>query len=143
MGGDVAAMREGLKANLSTIEGLRTRDFVPDQAEPPMAVVFPRTPQFGFQETMDSDTNPGMWRWPFTIFVVAGRADTRKAQEVLDAYVSTVGDRSIKRAVYTDRTLAGAAAFVRYEGCSDYSLATQIGGVDYAVADIDVTAWSE
>jgi len=99
----IAELRGGLKANLATIAGLRTTATVPDQPQPPMAVVLPPSIQY------DRVMARGMDEYSFRVLVIVGRVDERSAQGNLDAYCAPTGSGSIKTALESDRTLGGKA----------------------------------
>lgn len=130
----VSAIRDGLAANLATITGLRTVSTIPENPNPPIAVVSPTTISY------DASMGRGLDSYNFTITVIVGRADGRSAQDKLDLYVSSTGSSSIKVAVESDRDLGGACKDLRVTGMNSYgSLA--IGDVQYLAAEFDVVVY--
>lgn len=99
----IQELRQGIVANLATISGLRTSLDVPDQVNPPIAIV-----QFN-RVNYHLDMNNGMSEYFFSVQVIVGRVDERTAQRNLDAYCSSSGSSSILLGVESDRTLSGKA----------------------------------
>lgn len=100
-------IRTGLATNLAKINGLRTSSFVPDQVNPPIAVVIPQ------RITFDAAFKRGLNTFEFTVMVIVGRADERTAQNLLDGYCNSTGATSIKTAIESDRTLGGVVQDLR------------------------------
>ena len=99
----IAELRDAIATNLGTIAGLRTSAFIPDNPNPPIAIV-----QFD-RVTYHQDFRNGMAEYMFVVQVVVGRQDERTAQRNLDAYSSSTGSSSILLAVESDRTLNNKA----------------------------------
>lgn len=131
---DVSALREAIATNLATISGLRTSADLPDNPNPPIAVVS--------LESIDYDQafNQGLTVFSFAVMVIVGRQSDRIAQRSLNAYVSQDGPSSIKTAVESDRSLDGNAFDVRVSSMT--SIGTlQLNDTDYLVAEFTVTAY--
>jgi hypothetical protein len=122
-------LRTGLAANLAKVSGLRTSATVPDQINPPIAVVAPAsiTYDIAFART-------GGDEYEFVITVIVGRVDERSAQNRLDAYCSGTGASSIKAAVESDRTLGGKAFDCRVTDLRNYTQVT-VGDAIYLAAE--------
>lgn len=99
----VAELRTALATNVATIAGLRTSEFIPDNPNPPIAIV-----QFD-RAQYHLDMGNGMTEYSFVLQLIVGRADERTAQRNLDAYCSSTGSSSVLLAVESDRTLGGKA----------------------------------
>jgi hypothetical protein len=99
----IAQLRTEIAQNLATITGLRTSEFIPDNPNPPIAVV-----QFD-RAQYHMDMGNGMTEYNFVIQLIVGRADERTAQRNLDSYCSSTGDSSVLLAVESNRTLDGYA----------------------------------
>jgi len=99
----IQELRQGIVTNLATIPGLRTSLDVPDQVNPPIAIV--QFVRVGYH----LDMNNGMAEYLFSVQVVVGRVDERSAQRNLDSYCSTTGASSVLLAVESDRSLGGKA----------------------------------
>ena len=96
-------LRVGIAARLATISGLRTAATVPDNPNPPIAVVIPNSVSY------DEAFARGMQTYSFTVVLIVGRVDERTAQNKLDAFVSSTGASSVKLAIESDKTLGGKA----------------------------------
>lgn len=130
----VAAIRDGLATNLATISGLRTVSTLPENPNPPIAVVAPNSISY------DASMGRGLDTYNFTITVVVGRADGRSAQDKLDTYVSSSGSSSVKVAVESDRKLNGQCKDLRVTAMNSYGAIT-IGEVQYLAAEFDVVVY--
>lgn len=99
-------MRDGLSANLQTIDKLRVSEEIPDQVNPPQAVISLTTVEY------DQAFGQGLTIYRFLVTLIASRASDRWAQIRLDGYCSN-GDDSVKLAIESDKTLGGSAFDVR------------------------------
>ena len=99
-------MRDGLAANLQTIDKLRVSEEIPDQVNPPQAVISLTTVEY------DQAFGQGLTIYRFLVKLIASRASDRWAQIRLDGYCSN-GDDSVKLAIESDKTLDGSAFDVR------------------------------
>lgn len=97
----INGMRNRMAVNLSTIPGLRTSDYVPDDPKPPIAVVMPPTIRF------DTAMGRGLDEYEFLVTVIVGKQSERAAQKLLDSFCAPTGATSIKTAIESDRFLAG------------------------------------
>jgi len=132
----VSELRDGLKANLATITGLRTSDIVPDNPNPPIAIVLPQSVKY------DDSFNRGMNTYTFSVVVVVNRVSERTGQNSLDAYVSGTGASSVKRAIEIDKTLNGKAFDVRVSDVRNYGDIT-IGEINYFSAEFVVLCYAD
>ena len=129
----VTAIRQGLGKNLATIRGLRVAETVPDQVNPPVAIVSLQTVDY------DGALQGGLTTYSFQVTVVVGRASDRTAQRDLDAFISP-GVGAIKTAIESDRSLDGSAFDCRVEGLSSYGSVT-LGDITFLAADFVVTVY--
>jgi hypothetical protein len=67
----ISTLRTQIATNLATISGLRTASTMPDNPNPPVAIVIPRT------VTFDEAFRKGMQTYSFNVMVIVGRADER------------------------------------------------------------------
>ena len=100
---NIAELRTEIATNLATITGLRVSSFIPDNPNPPIAIV-----QFD-RAQYHLDMANGLSEYNFIIQVVVGRADERTAQRNLDSYCASTGAASVLLAVESNRTLSGKA----------------------------------
>jgi hypothetical protein len=131
----IAAIREGLAANIATIPNLRVSAEIPDNPSPPIAVIALNNISY------DLDFNRGMTLYNFTVTLIVGRVPERDAQRKLDAYAGN-GERSIKTAVQSDRQLGGAAFDVRLSEMSTLG-ALNLGEQTYLAADFLIQVYAE
>lgn len=129
----IQAIREGIAANLATIDGLRVSAFVPDNPTPPIAVVIPQRVEF------DASMHRGMDQFTFDVIVIAARASERNAQRTLDDYCNVTGETSVKAAVESDKSLGGSVMDCRVTELTGYG-PLAIGEVQYLSATFTVAA---
>jgi hypothetical protein len=102
MAATVSEAAAGLKGQIAQIPGLRVVDYLPDQINPPTAVI-----------SIDSVTYHQAFAggdplYQFTITVIVARASERVAQQKLDAFLAYSGTQSVRAAVEADKSLGGA-----------------------------------
>lgn len=98
----ISQVKDGLKARIQTISGLRAFDYQPDQVNPPFA--FPTLDTITYHQTGMSSGGVVM---NFTVTLIVNRAVERTAQDQLDQYMSWDGAQSLRAAIEADRTLGG------------------------------------
>jgi hypothetical protein len=94
--------KDGLKARLATILGLRCYDYQPDQVNPPFA--FPTLEEIRYHATA---MGTGGVEMDFTINLILSRQSERVAQDEIDKYTAFIGAQSVRAAIEGDRTLGG------------------------------------
>ena len=130
----IAEIRAGLAANIATISGLRVAAEIPDNPSPPIAVIALNNISY------DLAMARGTTLYNFTVTVIVGRVAERDAQRKLDAYAGD-GERSIKTAVQSDRTLGGSAFDCRLSEMSTLG-ALNLGEQTYLAADFAVQVYA-
>jgi len=129
---DVEAVRQALATNLGTISGLRTSGNVPDNPNPPIAVVFLETVEY------DEAFRDGLTTFMFKVMVIVSRADDRTAQRKLNGYD---GDRSIKKAVESDRSLGGLVQTLRLNTMTSLG-STIVSEQEYMAVEFSVAVYA-
>ena len=132
----ISSIRTGLATRLGTISGLRTSAFMPDNPNPPIAVVMPSSVSY------DDTFKRGMQTYVFNVLVIVGRVDERTAQSNLDAYVSSTGTSSIKLAIEGDKTLGGVVFDTRVTEMRNYGQ-LPVGEVTYLTAEFTVLCYAD
>ena len=125
-------LRTGLANRLNTITGLRSSAYIPDNPQPPVAVVMPG------RITYDQAFGRGSDEYQFTIMLIVGRVADRASQTTLDGYCESSGSRSVKAAIEGDRTLGGKALDCRVTEMTNQG-SLSIGDVTYHTAEFSVT----
>jgi hypothetical protein len=125
-------LRTGLATRLATISGLRSSAYIPDNPQPPVAVVMPG------RITYDQAFGRGSDEYQFTIMLIVGRVADRASQTNLDAYCASSGSTSVKAAIEGDRTLGGHALDCRVTEMTNQG-SLSIGDVTYHTAEFSVT----
>jgi hypothetical protein len=133
---DVSALRAGIATNLATVSGLRTAATVPDQINPPVAVVMPTSITYD-----TAFARSGGDEYEFSVMVIVGRVDERMAQNKLDAYCSGSGTQSIKAAIQSNRTLGGQAFDCRVTSLRSYNQIS-VADVTYLAAEFVVQVYA-
>jgi hypothetical protein len=127
----ISDIRAGIAANLASITGLRTSAEIPDNPNPPVAIVSLDSVNY------DRAYAKGMVDYSFTVTVIVGRSAERIAQRTLDTYIST-GQNSIKNAIELDKSLGGAAYDCRVTSLNSIG-SIQLNDNTYLAADFTVT----
>jgi hypothetical protein len=131
----VADMRAGIAKNLrDNIPGLRVSETIPDQPNPPMAVISLETVNY------DQTFQRGMTEYLFTVSVLAGRVSERNAQARLDSYIDP-GSATVKTAIESDKSLGGKVFDVRVSEMSNIG-AVNLGETIYLGADFSVQVYA-
>ncbi len=125
----VSAVRDGLQTRLATISGMHAYDVWPDTIQTPAALVLPMRGNY-------HDTFNGRSTMNFEIMVVVQESSLKRAQDLLDAYLTFSGASSIAAAIEGDDTLGGAAESAMVTGWRDYG-DVAINGVGYMGAILD------
>lgn len=132
---NISDLRSGLATNLATISGLRTSVDLPDNPNPPVAVI-------GIENVnYDQAFAGGLVEYNFRVTVLASRASDRMAQRRLDTYTSTETG-SVKLAIESDKTLGGKAFDVRVTEMSNIGTVS-LGEISYLAADFTVTVYAD
>lgn len=131
----IQQIRTGLANNLATIPGLRVSIDIPDNPNPPQAVIAIETVAF------DNAFAQGLTQYTFTVSLIASRVSERNAQRKLDDYTSN-GAQSVKLAIESDKTLGGVAYDVRVTEMSNIGTVI-LGEVIYLAADFAVTVYAD
>ena len=132
----ITAIRSGLATNLGTITGLRSGATIPDNVNPPYAIIAPSSVDY------HRAFNNALSTYNFTITLVVGRVSERTAQNNLDAYCSPTGSSSIRVAIESDKTLGGVAFDTIVTGMRNYGSVT-IGENTYLAAEFDLTVQAD
>lgn len=132
----LSLLRDEIAKNLRTISGLRAIATIPDNPNPPLAIIYPQSIDF------DDAFNRGLTTYNFRLLVIVGRVDERSAQNRLDSFVSTSGANSIKLALESDKTLNGRAFDVRVTGMTNYG-SLDISEVTYLSAEFNVICYAD
>jgi hypothetical protein len=131
----IQQMREGIAKNLrDNIPGLRVAETIPDQPNPPMAVISLETVNY------DQTFQRGMSEYVFTVSVLAGRVSERNAQRRLDSYIDP-GSATIKTAIELDKSLGSAVFDTRVTEMSNIG-AVNLGETIYLGADFTVNVYA-
>jgi hypothetical protein len=131
----ITDIRDGIATNLATISGLRTSAELPDQPNPPIAVV-----QLN-NVTYDQAFQGGLVLYNFTITVIVGKVAERLAQQRLNAYAST-GAGGVKAALQSDRTLGGSAFDVKLQEMTNIGAIT-LGEQQYLAAEFAAIVYAD
>lgn len=132
---DIQSIRDGIATNLATISGLRTAGDVPDNPNPPIAVVFLENVAY------DDAFRGGLTTLNFNVMVVVSRADDRTAQRKLNQYISPDGASSIKSAVESDRSLGGLVQTLRLTNMTSLG-STTINEQEYMAVEFSVAVYA-
>jgi hypothetical protein len=97
----VSQVATGLKNRLSTISGLRTFNYQPEQLNPPVA--YPVLNSITYHRAFGGGNVEMFW----SVFVVVGRYTDSRAFELCDDFLAYSGVKSLRAAIEGDKTLGG------------------------------------
>lgn len=118
------AIRDGVKTTIeAVVSDITAYDTVPDVTNLPALVCVPLTADF------DVAMGRGLDTWEFELYVLVSTADMGIGQDALDAYVTGAGAKSIRAAVFGNRSLGLDGTNATVTGMSDY-------GAKFNVADL-------
>ena len=132
----ISELRTAIATNLGTITGLRTSPEMPDNPNPPIALVRPTGVDY------NQAFNKGLTLYKFSVVVIVGRAAEKTAQRSLDAYCSSTGASSIKNAVESDRTLGTKAYDCQVTEMTNYT-PIQMNEGTYLAAEFAVDVFAD
>ena len=132
----ITNLRTAIATNLATISGLRTSAEMPDNPNPPIALVRPVTVEY------NQAMAKGLTKYSFNVLVIVGRADERTAQRSLDAFCSSTGASSVKLAVESDKTLGANAFDTRVTEMRNYT-PIQLNEGTYLAAEFAVDVFAD
>lgn len=128
----IAQIRQGLKARMDTISGLRASAYMTLVPQPPQASVKPA----GRGQVADFDGNI---QYRFEIWVyVHGGSDATVSQARIDEYIDVTGSKSIAQAVDGDPSLGGVVSYASVTGFDDYVFQVDDGGIKTLAARLNV-----
>ena len=130
----ISSIRSGIGDNLTAVSGLRVAETIPDQPNPPVAVLSLSNVVY------DGAFQGGLVTYNFVLSVIVGRVSERTAQNRLDTYIST-GVGSIKKAIESDKSLGGAAYDVKVTDMTSVGSVT-IGDATFLACDFLVAVYS-
>lgn len=132
----IADIRDGIAENISTITGLRTTTTIPDNPQPPVAIIQPSSINY------DRAFARGLDEYNFVVTVIVGRASERQAQRLLDLYCGGTGSSSVKTAIESNRTLTGLIQDLRVTTMRNYGTIT-LGEVIYLAVEFDLVVYTQ
>jgi len=80
--------------------------------------------------------------YTFNVILMVGKVSERSGQNSLDAYCSSTGSSSMKRALESDKTLGGNAFDVRVTEIRNYG-EIAVGDVNYLSAEFIVLCYAD
>ena len=129
--GTIAQVRQALSDAVDTITGLRSAPYVPDQINPPQAVVWDTGVDY------DVVMGRGADEYNFTVRVYVNRTAETAAQKLLDTLREPSGATSLKTVVEADAGLAAVVDYARVRRASPVELVT-VGAVDYLSVEFEI-----
>lgn len=135
MAGELSTIRKGLADALSTVPRLRVAELVPEQVNPPLAVI--TRASVDYSQAMSG----GLTEWDMQVQLVAGRMADQQSQRQIDAWLSWDGQQSVRKAIEADRSLGGAVQTLIVTR-ADAMISMQIGDGEYLAVTVNVTVWA-
>jgi hypothetical protein len=135
MAGNLSDIRKGLLGQLSLVRGLRVSEHVPEQINPPAAII--TKAEVDYTQNMSG----GLTEWSMQVQLIAGRMADQQSQRQIDAWLSWDGDQSVRQAIEADRTLGGNCQTSRVTSADALS-SVQVGDSEYIGVTVAVTVWA-
>lgn len=135
MAGNLSDLKKGLADRLKTVPKLRVAAQIPEQVNPPAAVISRASVNY------HRDMSGGTTEWTMQVQLIAGRMADQQAQRTIDAWLSWDGDRSVRAAIEADGTLGGVALDTVVTDADALST-FQIGDSEYIGVVLNVTVWA-
>ena len=135
MAGNLSDIRKGLAGQLAQVRGLRVSEQVPEQINPPAAVITRASVDY------TQNMKGGLTEWSMQVQLVAGRMADQQSQRQVDAWLSWDGAQSVRAALEADRTLGGNCQTSRVTS-ADALITMQIGDSEYIGVTLSVTVWA-
>lgn len=133
MAAKISDIANGLREALRQIPGLRVMDYLPDQVNPPMAVMSIS------DVTFHRAFSGGDCVYGFVVSLIVARASERIGQDRLDAFTSFDGPQSVRAAIESDQTLGGVCQTLLVERAGNIQTVTLADNVNYLSVDFTVT----
>jgi hypothetical protein len=129
----ISKVRDALGKNIESISGIRVYDTIPDVVVPPAAIVG----QLDF--TYDINNARGLDQASVDIFVIVQRISERAGQDKLDELLAGTGNKSIKTAIESDRSLGGLVNTLRVISAESGTYVS--GDITFLSYRYNVTVW--
>lgn len=123
-----AQLRAGLKANLDPAFDGQVSAYMLAQPTAPAMHIYPADIEY------DLALGRGLDKWTFTVQALVQLSTDIGSQKTLDAYIAASGAKSIKTAIESDQTLAGALTInpgerpVHVVSCTGYRVIVPVSG---------------
>lgn len=135
MAGNLSDIRKGLVGQLALVRGLRVSEHVPEQVNPPAAII--TRAEVDYTQNMSG----GLTEWSMQVQLIAGRMADQQSQRQIDDWLSWDGDQSVRQAIEADRTLGGNCQTSRVASADALS-SVQVGDSEYIGVTVAVTVWA-
>ena len=135
MAGNLSDIKQGLADRLATVPRLRVSPQIPEQVNPPVAVVSRARVDY------HRDMAGGTTEWTMQVQLIAGRMAERQSQRTIDAWLSWDGPASVRQAIEADGTLGGVALDTVVTD-ADALTTFQIGDSEYIGVTMNVRVWA-
>ena len=134
----LSEIRDGLKTTVGNISGIRCYDTVPDNAiNFPVAIFIPSAIEFDLAMQRGTDL------YTFDMLVAVQRADSRTAQDKLDAFVTGSGSSSIRQIIYNNKSLGLSDTDARVVNMSNYAADVNLNGIDGVGANLEIQVYTK
>lgn len=131
----LAAIRDAIKTTIEAgIASVHVYDTVPDaSAVLPAVVVIPTNANFNVTFGRGTDT------WEFDLLVLVSYNDPDIAQDQLDELVTGAGSKSIRQAIFANKTLGLANTDAHIPSMDDYGSRFEEAGIAHIGARLHMT----
>jgi hypothetical protein len=131
-------IRDAFKTTLgAAIGSLSVYDTVPEAVNNPAAVLIPDMAAF------DKAFGRGTDSYEFDVAVLVSFTEADIAQDSLDDYVTGSGPKSIRQAIFQNRTLGLPDVDAHIEGMSDYGSSFEMSSVQHVGAKLRLVVYTK
>ena len=81
--------------------------------------------------------------YTFDLLVAVQRADSRTAQDKLDAYITGSGSSSVRQVIYNNKSLGLADTDARVVNVSNYAADVNLNGIDGVGANLEIQVYTK
>lgn len=129
----IAQVRQALSDAVDTIAGLRSAPYMPDQINPPQAIVWDTGVDYDLVMGREADT------YHFLVNVYVSRTSERAAAVLLDTLREPLGATSLKTVVEADNALKALVGYAWVRSASTLE-PTSVNGTDYLMVQFTIEA---
>lgn len=132
-------IRDGIKQTLEDgIDGFRVYPHPLGSIEPPCGVLVLSPAGSGRVADFDQAMGRGTDTWNFLLYVMVPGGDTEANAELMDEYIDSSGDKSIRRVLFNNKSIGTNNSNAHVAGILAYDQKPQFASLDYLTAVLHI-----